>query len=82
MYSCFIEFRQLFKNIGGVISFVHLVECRIMGCLHTNVDISNTIPITGALPYDKAALLSEFDKAISSFPEQELRAYRKNIRHL
>ena len=44
--------------------------------------ISNTIPITGALPYDKAALLSEFDKAISSFPEQELRAYRKNIRHL
>ena len=44
--------------------------------------ISNTVPITGALPNDKAALLNEFDKAITSFPEKELKAYRNKIWHL
>lgn len=44
--------------------------------------ISNTVPITGALPDDKAAILREFDKAIAEFPEQELKAYRDRIRHL
>ena len=36
--------------------------------------VSNTVPITGALPNDKAAILAEFDKAIASFPEKELKA--------
>ncbi len=44
--------------------------------------VSNTLPITGALPNDKAALLAEFDKAIASFPEKELKAYRDRIQHL
>lgn len=44
--------------------------------------VSNTVPITGALPYDKAAILTEFDKAITTFPEKELKAYRDSIRHL
>ncbi|MDE6114364.1 MAG: hypothetical protein K2G49_04810 [Muribaculum sp.] len=44
--------------------------------------ISNTIPVTGALPYDKAVLLHEFDKAIAEFPEEELKAYRNRIWHL
>jgi len=44
--------------------------------------VSNTVPITGALPNDKAVLLSEFDKAIASFPEKELKAYRDRIWHL
>jgi Fe-S oxidoreductase len=44
--------------------------------------ISNTVPITGALPDDKTAILREFDKAIARFPEKELKAYRNNIWHL
>ena len=44
--------------------------------------ISNTVPITGALPDDKTAILREFDKAIVRFPENELKAYRSRIWHL
>lgn len=44
--------------------------------------VSNTVPITGALPYDRAAILQEFDKAIAEFPEQELKSYRDRIWHL
>lgn len=44
--------------------------------------ISNTVPVTGTLPQDKAALLSRFDHAIASFPESELKAYRNKIWHL
>ena len=43
--------------------------------------VSNTVPITGALPDDKAAILREFDKAIAQFPEEELRNYRDRIWH-
>lgn len=44
--------------------------------------VSNTVPITGALPYDRAAILQEFDKAMAEFPEQELKNYRNRIWHL
>ena len=44
--------------------------------------ISNTVPITGALPDDKAAILRELDKAIAQFQEKELKAYRNRIWHL
>ena len=44
--------------------------------------ISNTVPITGALPDDKAAILRELDTAIAKFPEDELKAYRGRIWHL
>ena len=44
--------------------------------------VSNTVPVTGALPYDRLALLREFDKAIAEFPEEELKAYRSRIWHL
>ena len=44
--------------------------------------VSNTIPITGALPNDKAAIIAELDRAITSFPEKELKTYRDRIGHL
>ncbi len=44
--------------------------------------ISNTVPITGALPDDKNAILRELDRAISEYPEEMLKSYRRNIRHL
>ena len=44
--------------------------------------ISNTVPITGALPDDKTAIIREFDKAIALFPEKELKDYRNRIWHL
>lgn len=44
--------------------------------------VSNTIPITGALPDDKAAIIAELDRAITSFPEKGLKAYRDRIGHL
>lgn len=44
--------------------------------------ISNTLPFTGALPDDKITILSELDRAIAHFPEEDLRTYRSTIRHL
>lgn len=44
--------------------------------------ISNTVPVTGALPDDKTTILREFDKAINEFPEEELKAYRSRLWHL
>lgn len=44
--------------------------------------ISNTVPITGILPKDKAMIIRELDKAIAEFPEQELKAYRNKVWHL
>ena len=44
--------------------------------------VSNTVPITGALPDDKAAILGELDKAMARFPESELKAYRSSLQHL
>lgn len=44
--------------------------------------ISNTVPITGILPKDKATILRELDRAIAEFPEQELKAYRNRVWHL
>ena len=44
--------------------------------------VSNTVPITGALPDDKATILREFDRAIARFPEDELKAYRNRVWHL
>lgn len=44
--------------------------------------VSNTVPITGALPDNRAAILRELDQAISEFPEQELKDYRRGIWHL
>lgn len=44
--------------------------------------VSNTVPVTGALPYDRAAILRELDNAIARFPEAELKDYRSRIWHL
>ena len=44
--------------------------------------ISNTLPFTGALPDDKITILSELDRAIAHFPEEDLQSYRSSIRHL
>ncbi|MEY8336781.1 radical SAM protein [Lachnospiraceae bacterium 62-35] len=43
---------------------------------------SNPIPIQGTLPKDKKKVLSILDKIIESVTEDELRDYRKNLRHL
>lgn len=65
-----------------------LIELRtLIGQLNINTNIlsnhvSNTVPITGILPNDKAMILRELDKAIAEFPEQELKAYRNRVWHL
>ena len=43
---------------------------------------SNAIPIQGTLPKDKKKVLSVLDEIIKSVDEDELRNYRKNLRHL
>ncbi len=50
-------------------------------CIMSN-HISNTVPVVGVLPGDKAAILRELDKAIAGFSEEELRAWRGSVRHL
>lgn len=44
--------------------------------------ISNTVPVTGLLPQDRAAILRELDNAIAELPEEELKAYRNKVWHL
>lgn len=43
---------------------------------------SNPIPIQGTLPGDKKKILSVLDKIIENVSEDDLRDYRKNLRHL
>lgn len=43
---------------------------------------SNAIPIQGTLPGDKKKVLSALNQIIKSVDEDELRNYRKNLRHL
>lgn len=43
---------------------------------------SNAIPIQGTLPEEKEKVLSVLDEIIKSVDEEELRKYRKNLRHL
>lgn len=44
--------------------------------------VSNTVPVSGLLPQDRAAMLGELDRAIAGLPEEELKAYRNGVRHL
>ena len=43
---------------------------------------SNAIPIQGTFPRDKKKVLSVLDEIIKNVDENELRNYRKNLRHL
>lgn len=43
---------------------------------------SNPIPIQGTLPKERAKVLSLLDKVIETVSEEELRNYRKNLKHL
>ncbi|MDE6828677.1 MAG: radical SAM protein [Alistipes sp.] len=53
------------------------VPATLMG--HT---VSNTVPLLGRLPEDRARLLSELDGALARFDESDLAAYRRGIVHL
>jgi radical SAM superfamily enzyme YgiQ (UPF0313 family) len=44
--------------------------------------ISNTAPMVGALPKDKAKMIKHLQYAIDNVDEAELRRYRESIRHL
>ena len=43
---------------------------------------SNPIPVQGRLPEDKQEILSILNEIIERVSEEELRNYRKNLRHL
>ena len=64
-----VEMRTLISRLN--------IKVNIMG--H---HISNTVPVTGALPNDKAAILHELDNAIAQLSEKDLKAYRNRIYHL
>ncbi len=44
--------------------------------------VSNTVPLLGRLPEDRARLLRELDDALARFDESDLAAYRRGIVHL
>ena len=44
--------------------------------------VSNTVPLLGRLPEERARLLRELDEALARFGEEELAAYRRGIGHL
>ncbi len=64
-----VEMRTLISRLN--------IKVNIMG--H---HISNTVPVIGALPNDKAAILHELDNAIAQLSEKDLKAYRNRIYHL
>lgn len=41
--------------------------------------VSNTLPVVGFLPADKARLLGEIDEAIGKWDEDDMRRYREGI---
>ena len=53
------------------------ISTTIMG--HT---VSNTVPLLGRLPEDRARLLRELDDALARRSEEELADYRRSIAHL
>ncbi len=53
------------------------VPTTLMG--HT---VSNTVPILGRLPEERARLLHELDDTLARCSEEELAAYRRSIGHL
>lgn len=53
------------------------IPTTVMG--HT---LSNTVPLLGHLPEERARLLRELDDALARFSEEELAAYRRSIGHL
>ncbi len=75
-------FYEEMPEIERLVEMRTLIERLIIKTNLLGHHVSNTIPITGALPDDKAAIIAELDRAITSFPEKELKAYRDRIGHL
>lgn len=44
--------------------------------------VSNSVPLSGRLPEDRARLLRELDRALATLSEEHLRRYRHEIDHL
>lgn len=63
------ELKVLIKNLNIPVIFAAL-------------GASNAIQLHGRLPQDKERLLSVLNQITSQFSEEELRNYRKNLRHL
>ncbi len=59
-----------------------LVENLRIPVVFAALGASNAIQLQGHLPQDKERLLSAINQIISRFGEEELRNYRKNLRHL
>ncbi len=84
---------ELYKEIqkGNWHEEAELEKYQEMRALVEHLDIStwfgamgasNPIAIQGMLPRDKEKILSVLDEIIAGVSEEELRSYRKNLRHL
>lgn len=59
-----------------------LVECLAIPVWFGALGASNPIPLQGMLPEEKEKLLSLLDEITGKVGEEELRDYRRNLRHL
>ena len=59
-----------------------LVENLNISTYFAAMGASNAFQLRGCLPDDKKNLLNTLDKIISEVSEEDLRHYRKNLRHL
>lgn len=59
-----------------------LVEHLALPTYFAAMGASNAFPLRGRLPEDKQQLLGTLDRILSSVREEDLRQYRKNLRHL
>jgi hypothetical protein len=65
----YIEVRTLVENLEIPVEFAAL-------------GASNAFQLIGNLPEDRHKLLSKLDRIINNVDEEELRNYRRNLRHL
>lgn len=67
---------EKYKEVRTLIE--HLTIPTMFGALGA----SNAFQLMGELPRDKQKLLDTLDKIIANVSEEELRHYRKNLKHL
>ena len=59
-----------------------LIEKLTIPTIFGALGASNAFQLMGELPRDKQKLLDTLDKIIANVSEEELRHYRKNLKHL
>ena len=67
---------EKYKEVKTLVENLNIPTC------FAALGASNAIPIMGTLPQDTKKIIATSEQIINRVDEQELRSYRKNLRHL